>query len=244
MRGFLNASNAPLRESNVVCPKSNPCAEARRPSLIYLSIKRCLDICVGACGLVVTSPVILIAGLAIKLDSPGPVLYRGRRLGRNGIEFTLFKLRSMVVGSDLLQRSVGRADPGVTRVGKILRRYKLDELPQLFNVIRGDMSVVGPRPELPRYAHVFAGDYQRILNVRPGLTDPATVEFAQVADVLGAKDPDRAYEEHVLPRKNVLRLQYVARQSLAADLGILAKTLGVLVRSFLSPPRSKKERTK
>jgi len=126
--------------------------------------------------------------------------------------------------------STGKDDPRVTRVGRFLRRYKLDELPQLLNVLRGEMSIVGPRPEVPQYTALYEGDELLILTVRPGITDYASVEFAQLSEVLGSDDPDRMYEERVRPIKNALRVKYVKEQSLVVDLKIIALTVARLLR--------------
>lgn len=149
----------------------------------------------------------------------------------HGLPFRIFKFRTMVMNAEAIGGpSTGKDDPRVTRVGRFLRRYKLDELPQLLNVLRGEMSIVGPRPEVPQYTALYEGDELLILTVRPGITDYASVEFAQLSEVLGSDDPDRMYEERVRPIKNALRVKYVKEQSLVVDLKIIALTVARLLR--------------
>ena len=191
--------------------------------------KRLFDVVLSSIALIVASPIMFIVAMAIAVDSPGPVIFKGWRIGRDGRPFRLLKFRSMFNAKDPTDCSVGKNDKRVTRVGVILRRLKLDELPQLLNVLRGDMSIVGPRPEMVKYAATFDGFYAPILSVRPGLTDLATLHFANVEEVLGSDDPDRVYEQEVLPLKNELRLRYVQGQSLRGDISILAATACKLV---------------
>jgi len=179
------------------------------------------------------SPLMLITAAAVKLDSPGPVIFRGRRLGRHGVPFYLLKFRSMQDVEVPVDCSVGKGDARITRVGSIIRRTKIDELPQLINVVMGHMSIVGPRPEMVRYAHTFTGEFAEILDALPGLTDPATLKFPNVEEALGSTDPDRVYEEVVLPMKNVLRLSYVRNQSFWSDMMIVAATILHLAKSVL-----------
>jgi lipopolysaccharide/colanic/teichoic acid biosynthesis glycosyltransferase len=196
-----------------------------------VALKRAIDI-TGACvGLVLLTPLLLLLALLIKLDSSGPVFYRGLRAGWHGQPFRIFKFRTMVPDAERLGGgSTAKNDPRVTRIGRLLRRYKLDELPQLLNVIRGDMSLVGPRPELPQYAALYAGDEKLILTVRPGITDNASIEFIHLGNLLGDEDADLIYETQIRPRKNALRVQYVKTQSIAGDLHLIWRTLVRLVR--------------
>lgn len=191
--------------------------------------KRTFDILCAAAGLVLLAPVLMaIAGL-VKRSSPGPVFYRGVRTGRFGRPFRIFKFRSMVVdGERRGGTTTGHNDPRITPIGRILRAYKLDELPQLLNVLCGDMSFVGPRPEVAEYTDRYTAAERRILDVRPGITDLASLEFSDLQEHVGADDPDRVYRETILPRKNRLRLEYAERHSLALDARILARTVWVV----------------
>ena len=188
--------------------------------------KRLFDIALSAAGLVVLSPVLLLLMVFVKLDSRGPVFYRGVRTGLMGCEFRILKFRSMVPDAECKGGgSTARDDPRVTRIGRVLRRYKLDELPQLVNVLMGDMSLVGPRPELPQYTRDYTDDEQLILTVRPGITDYASIEFSQLGAVLGNDAPDHVYETQVRPIKNALRVKYVRERSFLEDLRIIVRTL-------------------
>lgn len=189
-------------------------------------LKRGLDVVLAAAGLAVLFPMLFGIAAAVKLDSPGPVLYRGLRTGYKGKPFRIFKFRTMVVGAEKLGGlSTAKNDPRVTRVGEHLRRWKLDELPQLFNVLLGDMSFVGPRPEMPEYTKLYEGEEELILTVRPGITDFASMRFHQLAQVLGGEDADKVYEEQVMPIKNALRVRYVKSRSMFLDLVILFRTI-------------------
>jgi lipopolysaccharide/colanic/teichoic acid biosynthesis glycosyltransferase len=195
--------------------------------------KRLFDIVLSLVGLVVAAPLCLVAAAAIKLDSPGPVFFRGRRVGRYGVPFRLLKLRSMRATGAATDCSVGKGDKRVTQVGAVIRSMKIDELPQFVNVLSGQMSIVGPRPELWRYRNTLTGKFGPILEVRPGLTDLATLRFSAVDEVLGAVDPDRVYEETVLPQKNLLRLRYVESRTFLGDLRIIMATIACLWRSIV-----------
>ncbi|MHB0972285.1 MAG: sugar transferase [Thermoanaerobaculia bacterium] len=187
--------------------------------------KRAFDLVVSICGLLVLAPFFVLISLFVKVDSSGPVFYRGIRTGLGGKPFRMFKFRTMVVGADRAGGpSTGKNDPRVTRVGRFLRRHKLDELPQLINVFIGEMSLVGPRPEVPQYTAEYAGDELLILTVKPGITDYASLEFSRLDEVLGSEDADRVYEEDVKPQKNALRVRYVRERSFLTDLTILIAT--------------------
>lgn len=193
-------------------------------------LKRTFDLSCSLLGLILLFPLFIVIAVLIKVDSPGPVFYRGVRAGLHGKPFRIYKFRTMVVNAEKIGgESTGKDDPRITRVGRFLRRYKLDELPQLINVIRGEMSIVGPRPEVLTYTNRYEGDERLILTVRPGITDYSSIQFIQLGEVLGSEDPDRVYEEKVLPVKNALRLKYVKEQSFLGDLVIIAKTLLKLV---------------
>jgi len=189
--------------------------------------KRLIDVAGALLGLFLALPLFIAVGAAIKLTSKGPVFYRGVRTGLHGKPFRIFKFRTMV--SDAEKRggpTTGTDDPRVTRVGRFLRRTKLDELPQFLNVLSGDMSLVGPRPEVPEYTSRYAGEELLILSVKPGITDYASIEFADLDDLVGRDDPDEYFRRHILPRKNELRVKYVKNRSLAEDMRILGRTLG------------------
>lgn len=189
-------------------------------------IKRGIDIILSAAGLLLLAPVLLAVAAAVRLGSPGPILFRQVRVGRHGRPFVILKFRTMVPAAEGSgpQITAGR-DPRVTRTGAILRRYKLDELPQLFNVLTGDMSLVGPRPEVPRYVALYTPAQQQVLAVRPGVTDPASLQYRHEAEILDAAgDPERHYIEVVMPDKLRLNLEYLQQASLWQDLKILVRT--------------------
>jgi lipopolysaccharide/colanic/teichoic acid biosynthesis glycosyltransferase len=193
-------------------------------------VKRAIDVVAAGAGLVALSPVLAAAAIAVKLGSPGPVLFRHARVGKDGRTFEVLTFRSMRVGGAGPAITTG-GDPRVTRVGRLLRRTKLDELPQLWNVLVGDMSLVGPRPEVQRYVDRFAGDYARILSIRPGITDFAAVEYRDEESVLAAAaDAEAAYVERVLPAKIRLYHRYLDEMSLKTDVSLVLRTLGALFR--------------
>jgi len=195
--------------------------------------KRLLDLTVSALALLLLSPLLLLIALAVKLDSAGPVFFRQERVGQGGRLFRIHKFRTMRTDAERLgpQVTVGR-DPRITRVGHWLRDRRLDELPQLIDVLLGTMSLVGPRPEVPRYvAHYPAALKAEVLAVRPGLTDPATLAHLDEAALLAAAaDPERAYIDEVLPRKLALQADYARRATLGGDLQLIWRTLCALVR--------------
>jgi len=186
----------------------------------------------SAVGLVLLSPVFAAVALAIAAASPGPVFFRQVRVGRGGVPFRIYKFRSMRVDAEALggQLTVD-GDTRVTRVGAFLRASKIDELPQLINVLVGDMSLVGPRPEVPRYVALYTPEQRRVLEVRPGITDPASIQYRDESAVLArAVDPERAYVDEVLPHKLAINLAYLERRSLASDVGVILATLWRLLR--------------
>lgn len=191
--------------------------------------KRTFDIAMSIGGLLVMSPALAVIALAVKLTSSGPIVYRGLRTGRGGKPFYILKFRSMVPGAEGLGGSTtGKNDPRVTPIGSLLRKLKLDELPQLVNVLKGEMSFVGPRPEVPEYTDKYTTEESRILSVRPGITDFASLEFNDLQEVVGAADPDEYFRQNVLAKKNQLRLKYVDQQSMGTDTKILLRTLAVV----------------
>ena len=191
-------------------------------------LKRLFDVLCSFAGLLLMSPLLLGIALWIKIDSPGPVFFRQQRVGRGGVLFRIHKFRSMFEGAALSgpQITVG-ADPRITRAGHFLRRNKLDELPQLLDVLVGTMSLVGPRPEVPRYVALYPAELRdKVLSVRPGITDPASVEYRGESDLLaGAADPERLYIEQIMPAKLHRAAQYVDRMSLMTDLRLIGATL-------------------
>ena len=203
--------------------------------------KRLLDLLAAAFGLVLLAPLFLLIAAAIKLDSPGPVFYRQERVGRHGLLFRIFKFRTMTVGerADAAQITVA-GDGRITRVGRLLRRSKLDELAQLIDVLRGTMSLVGPRPEVPRYvAHYPPQWRERLLSVRPGITDFASVRYRDESELLArAVDPEREYIDVILPTKLRYALRYVDAPTIANDLKVLGLTLNTVFVPTLPSPRS------
>jgi lipopolysaccharide/colanic/teichoic acid biosynthesis glycosyltransferase len=183
-------------------------------------------------ALVLLSPILCIVAVAIRLDSPGPAIYRARRTGLLGVEFEMLKFRTMFVNATSQSKgfTTGLNDPRVTRVGKWLRRFKVDELPQLINVVAGEMSLVGPRPEMPYYTAQYTEAERAILSVRPGITDYSSIYFHNLHEIVGSDDPDTAFEEKVLPLKKQLRLKYVQQHSFLVDLSIIGQTIWVLLK--------------
>jgi lipopolysaccharide/colanic/teichoic acid biosynthesis glycosyltransferase len=195
-------------------------------------IKRIFDATAAAVGLALVAPLFVVIALAVKLGSAGPVFFRQERMGQNFRPFRIYKFRTMVADAPKLGGQItAGADPRITSVGRILRKSKLDELPQLINVLAGDMSLVGPRPEVPRYVELFRDDYRTVLSVRPGITDLASVKYRDENELLGgAADPDRVYIEQILPDKIALAKEYIARQSLIYDVGLILQTLLKIVK--------------
>ncbi len=196
-------------------------------------MKRAFDFVVAGAGFVLLLPLLAVIALAVAVSSPGPVLFRQHRVGMHGRPFEILKFRTMThapQGQGPLVTAAG--DRRITAVGRFLRATKLDELPQLWNVVRGDMSLVGPRPEVPKYVALYPpGVAEEVLSVRPGITDEASILYRDEAEVLArAPDPERAYVEEVLPRKLALYQQYARHHSLRGDVGILLRTLASLFR--------------
>lgn len=197
-------------------------------------IRRAVDAATAIMALTVASPVLLVMMIAIKLDSPGPVIFRQTRVGRYGEPFQILKLRTMRQDAESQggQLTVG-ADPRVTRVGYFLRKWKLDEIPQLVNVVRGEMALVGPRPEVPRYVDMYTDEQRRVLAVRPGITDPASIKFRNESELMaGQSDPESYYREVLMPSKLSINLAYLEDRSLLSDIRVLLET----VRAVLGRP--------
>lgn len=194
-------------------------------------MKRFFDLLGASILLVVFSPLFLVIAVLIKLDSKGPVFYCAERTGRYGKPFRIYKFRSMVVGADKLGGSTtAKNDLRVTRVGKFLRKYKLDELPQLVNIVKGEMSFVGPRPEMEEYTRLYTEEEKIILSVRPGMTDYAIVKFIDLGEIVGTNNADEEYREKVLLEKNRLRIKCVKEQTFWGDIKIIWKTFLRIVR--------------
>ena len=189
-------------------------------------MKRLFDIVVAGAGLLLLAPLFAGVAMLIKLDSPGPVFFKQKRIGRGFRPFWIYKFRTMRHDApENMQLTVG-ADSRISRIGGFLRRSKLDELPQLFNILVGDMTLVGPRPEVPRYVEAFHRDYQEILTVRPGLTDLASLKYRDEAALLGqSADPEQEYLHRVLPDKIRLGKEYIRCSSLAFDMNLIMKTV-------------------
>ncbi|MGO9114286.1 MAG: sugar transferase [Thermoguttaceae bacterium] len=195
-------------------------------------LKRLLDMTVAAAGLLVLSPLLAVVALLVRLTSRGPVFFRQERMGRDFRPFRIYKFRSMVEDAPRKGNSVTfGADPRITRLGRFLRATKIDELPQLINVLLGDMSLVGPRPEVRKYVEMFRDDYEEILRVRPGITDPASIKYRNESELLGrVEDPENEYIARVLPEKIRLAKEYAQNSSLWLDLMIILKTIHVVAR--------------
>lgn len=195
-------------------------------------MKRTFDIIASGLGLICLSPLFIFLAVWIKLDSKGPVFYRQTRVGRDNKDFRLFKFRSMRPDSDKLGLiTVGGRDPRVTRSGYYIRKYKLDEFPQLINVFKGDMSLVGPRPEVRKYVDMYTPEQMHVLDVRPGITSLASIRYRNENDLLAAADdPDRCYIEQVMPDKLAIDLEYVKHASLSTDIRLIFSTLRAILR--------------
>lgn len=192
-------------------------------------LKRGFDIVFATMLLIILFPVIMVSAIAVKCDSKGPWLFRQKRVGLRGRTFEILKLRTMTDRRHTLQISNGRADARVTRVGKVLRKLRLDELPQLLNVIKGDMSIVGPRPEVEHFVRFYSAEQLQVLDVRPGITDPSSIYFRN-EDILLDKsdDKEKYYIEELLPVKLAMQLEYVRSNSLLTDLRIIADTIAAM----------------
>ena len=203
--------------------------EKRKPQLV---LKRAMDIAISGCALAVIWPVLVLIALAIKIDDPGPVFYRQVRVGKDGKEFRIFKFRTMIVDADKkgLAITVGR-DNRITRMGRLLRKTKLDELAQLLNVFIGEMSFVGPRPEVPKYVKLYTPYQRQVLLVRPGITDYASIAYRNENDMLeGAEDPEKMYIDVIMPDKIELNMKYLHEISPLADIRLIFSTIAAVIR--------------
>ena len=195
-------------------------------------MKRLFDVVASGVGLLLLSPLFLLVAIWIKLDSPGPVFYRQVRVGRYNRDFRIFKFRSMRVGADKGSLvTIGGRDPRVTRSGYFIRKFKIDELPQLINVFIGDMSLVGPRPEVRHYVNYWTKEQLHVLDVRPGITDPASIKFRNENELLEKEeDPEKYYIEVIMQEKLRLYLKYVEKHNFWYDIKLIFQTFGVIVR--------------
>lgn len=193
---------------------------------------RFFDFILSLVGLVVLAPIFIVLAIWIKIDSKGPVFYKQVRVGQNGIDFGLFKFRSMVVDADKKGLiTVGGRDPRITRSGYFIRKYKLDELPQLINVLVGDMSLVGPRPEVRKYVNLYTDEQQKVLSVKPGITDYASIEYMDENEILGkSSDPEKTYIEEIMPEKIKYNMKYILNKNVSEYFKIIFLTLLKIVR--------------
>jgi len=189
-------------------------------------IKRTFDLIVAGLAVVLLAPIMAAIALLLRIYSPGPLLYKGTRIGLHGKPFGIYKFRTMVTNAELIGGpSTALNDPRLTPIGKFLRKYKLDELPQLFNILKGEMSFVGPRPQVEVYTSLYSPEERLMLSVKPGLTDFASIHFINQDAVLGDSNVDEKYLKEVEPVKNALRMKYVRESCFSVDMKILLKTL-------------------
>ena len=194
-------------------------------------MKRIFDIISSLFGLILLSPFMIIIAILIKLDSKGPIFFKQVRVTKNGREFKILKYRTMRVGSDKYSQITVGKDSRITKVGDFLRKYKLDEIPQLINVLIGDMSLVGPRPEVPKYVALYTEEQREILKVRAGITDYASIEFSNENDILANEtDPEKAYIEKIMPRKIELNKKYLSEISVMTDIKIILLTIKKILK--------------
>lgn len=190
-------------------------------------IKRIFDFIASFFGCIILIPIFIIIAILIKLDSKGPIFFKQKRVGQYGKEFEILKYRTMIVDAEKVgkQITVGN-DSRITRIGKFLRKYKLDELPQLFNVLIGDMSLVGPRPEVPKYVKLYNEKEREVLNVKPGITDFASIEYRDENEILGTvENPEEYYINVIMKHKLQLNLKYISSNNIFLDIKIILKTL-------------------
>ena len=194
-------------------------------------LKRIFDITLSLFGLIILLPFMLIIAILIKIDSKGPVFFKQIRVTKNGKEFKIFKYRTMRVGSDKYSQITVGKDDRITKIGSFLRKYKLDEIPQLINVLIGDMSLVGPRPEVPKYAALYTDEQKEILKVRAGITDYASIEFSDENDLLASEEePEKAYIEKIMPKKIELNKKYLSEISILTDIKIILLTIKKILK--------------
>lgn len=190
-------------------------------------IKRVFDFVAALIGIIIISPILIVVSIAIKLDSPGKIMFLQKRVGKDEQEFYIYKFRTMVTDAEKLgkQITVGK-DNRITKVGAFLRKYKIDELPQLFNVLKGDMSLVGPRPEVPKYVALYNDEQKKVLSVRPGITDLASLRYSDENEILGKVDnPEEYYINVIMKDKLNLNLEYIEKSNLFFDISLIIKTI-------------------
>lgn len=199
---------------------------------MYRFSKRCFDIFFSLLGILFLLLLFLFVAIAIKCSSKGPVLFKQERVGKNGKTFKIWKFRSMVVDAEAKGRQITTdGDSRITKVGKFIRKTKIDELPQLFNVLSGKMSFVGPRPEVPRYVELYTEEQRKVLTVKPGITDLASIEYRNENDLLKeAEDPDKKYIEEIMPAKLELNLKYIEKAGFFYDIGLIFKTVFKVIK--------------
>ncbi len=202
----------------------------RLPSGSTSAAIRCLDVVGAVVGLCLASPLLAGVALAVKLTSPGPALFRATRVGLRGRPFKLFKFRSMAVGAETQGAAITvAADPRVTPVGQVIRKWKLDELPQFLNILKGEMSLVGPRPESPRYVAQYSRDQLAVLEAKPGMTSPASLQYRDEASQLTGEDWESHYIHEVMPAKLAIDLDYIQKRTVWTDIGLIVGTVWALV---------------
>ena len=196
-------------------------------------LKRFFDLILSLMGLLITVPILFLITILIKISSSGPVFYKQVRVGKNNKDFEIFKFRTMHVNADkngLL--TIGGRDPRVTSIGYYLRKFKLDELPQLINVFKGDMSFVGPRPEVRQFVNLYSEIQKKVLNVKPGITDLASIEFRNENEILSKEeDPKQYYIDYIMPKKLEINLKYINQRNLLKDFVVIIKTIKVIFNS-------------
>lgn len=199
---------------------------------LKIMVKRLFDVFFSLFGLLLIAPILIIVAILIKTNSKGSVFYRQVRVGKNNKDFKIFKFRTMHVNADKLGLlTVGGRDPRITSIGYYLRKYKLDELPQLINVFIGEMSFVGPRPEVRKYVNLYSSEQLKVLNVKPGITDLASIEFRNENEILSEqKNPDQYYIDIIMPKKLEINLKYIQKRNLINDIGVIFKTFLIILK--------------
>jgi lipopolysaccharide/colanic/teichoic acid biosynthesis glycosyltransferase len=207
-----------------------------RADITSVRLKYAFDLFAATVGLMALTPIFLCIAVVIKIDSPGPVFFRQERVGRQGRPFRIHKFRTMRTGAEQDGKLTVASDPRVTRVGRYLRKMKLDELPQLFDILSGSMSLVGPRPEVPRYVALYPPEVRQIvLSVKPGVTDPASIAFRNESEMLDCDDPERLYIDRIMPAKLAHYVDYVRTRSFVGDLRVIVRTIEVICTKGRAP---------
>ena len=199
---------------------------------MYKFFKRLFDICASAFGILILTIPFIIVSIAIKIESKGPVIFKQERVGLNGKHFKIWKFRSMVVNAESKGLQItSKEDSRVTKVGKIIRKLKIDELAQLFNVLFGQMSFVGPRPEVPKYVEMYTEEQRKVLSVKPGITDLASIEYCDENNLLdSSEDPEKTYIEEIMPKKLALNIEYIEKAGFFYDIGLIFKTFARILK--------------